>query len=145
VSIPETVDREFGGRCDPAQGMICYDLHGRFVTLTDSWQLFELSWAELAQRNFGVQAELSPGALMSVQFAFEAGDLPVDFWVDDVGFWNGVPTPAGAGGAGGGGQAGSGEAGASAEAGRAGDEPGSGGSGSGGSGSGSGEAGHGGA
>ena len=105
VQIPETVSREFGGSCDPDQGMVCFDQHGKYLTLTDDWQLFELPWDELKQRTFGTRATLRPEAIMGVQFALEKDALPAELWVDEIGFWD-----AGAGGEGGAG-GGSGQAG----------------------------------
>ena len=103
VIAPATVDKLYGGSCDPAAGQICWDSHGTFITLEDDWKWYEVPWAELTQRNVGTPAELSPSSILGVQFSFEVGDLPVDFWLDDVALWDGVrtPKPDGQGGAGG--------------------------------------------
>lgn len=120
VIAPATVDKQYGGTCDPAAGQVCFDSHGTFITLTDDWRLYEVPWAALTQRDFGTPAELLPSSIMGVQFSFEVGDLPTDFWLDDIALWDGVSTPpssdgdGGAGGEGGGG-------GADAAAGGAGD------------------------
>lgn len=88
-----TQDKEFGGSCDPDKGMICYDGHGTYETLTPEWTLYELPWAQFEQRGFGTPAALRPDQILVVQFAFEVGDLPVELWLDEVSFWDGKPTP----------------------------------------------------
>ena len=103
--IPATQDKEYGGTCDPAAGMTCYDSHTTtYLPLTDQWTLYELPWVAFQQRGFGAPVAFDPGAIMHVQFAFDAPELPTDFWLDEVSFWNGQATPPitnGEGGAGG--------------------------------------------
>ncbi len=122
---PATQDKEYGGTCDPAKGMICYDVHTTTpLALSDRWTLYEVPWASFKQRGFGTPAALDHDALMGVQFAFDSPELPVDFWLDEVSFWDGKVTPplTGEGGTGGaGGESGvePSEAGAGGTAGRA--------------------------
>jgi hypothetical protein len=101
ISMPEVNEKEFGGTCDPEAGETCYDMHGVFVTLGEEWQVYELPWEVFQQRGFGKQVPFNPATIFSLQFSFETADLPVDVWLDDIGFWDGVPHELGAGGAGG--------------------------------------------
>ncbi|MES1179086.1 MAG: hypothetical protein ABUL62_32530 [Myxococcales bacterium] len=107
---PADQAKEFGGNCDPNAGMVCYDTHTTSVTLSDQWTLYELPWSLFKQRGFGAPAVFQQNALMALQFAFDTPDLPVDFWLDEVSFWDGKATPApiGEGGAGGADAAGAG-------------------------------------
>ena len=103
--IPATQDKEYGGTCDPAAGMTCYDSHTtQALLLSDQWTLYELPWVAFQQRGFGTPASFDPGTIMHVQFAFDTPELPIDFWLDEVSFWDGKatsPTSNGEGGAGG--------------------------------------------
>ncbi len=103
AAMPGVIDKEYGGTCDPAQGQICNDGHGSFVTLTDQYQVVELPWSDFQQRNYGTPVAFEPKTILALQFQFEAARLPIDFWLDDVAFWDGVPAASGAGGAGSGG------------------------------------------
>jgi len=111
---PPTQDKEYGGKCDSSAGMVCYDNHTTALTLTNDWKLYELPWSVFKQRGFGAPVVLDPGSVMAVQFAFDTPDLPIDFWLDEVSFWDGKVTPpmdSGEGGAGGeGGMGGAGPA-----------------------------------
>jgi hypothetical protein len=92
--VPDVIDKEFGGNCDPDQGHVCYDLHGKLITLSsDAYQTFELAWSDFQQRNFGRQVDFDPAAVSFLQLAFETPDLPVQLWLDDVEFWDGTPAP----------------------------------------------------
>jgi hypothetical protein len=103
LAMPEVVDKEFGGKCDPSQ-QACYDHHGTFVTLSDDFTIHELPWSSLTQRQFGEAVAFNPATIMSLYFSMEAANLPVDMWIDQVELWDGVPS-SGAGGAGGAGGA----------------------------------------
>ena len=111
LAIPATQHKEFGGACDPDKGQICYDIHSTFVTLAAEWTLYEVPWSAFRQRGFGTPAEFRPDEVVIVQFAFDNDVLPVELWLDDLSFWNGVSTPlttgtGGSGGTGGGNAAG---------------------------------------
>jgi hypothetical protein len=121
LSMPGVVDKEYGGFCDTEKGEICYDLHGTFISLTEEYRVYEVPWSQFVQRAYGKQVPFDAATIYALQFSFETPDLPVDFWLDDVAFWDGVPHGTGSGGAGGegggaggqaaGGQGGVGEAG----------------------------------
>jgi len=93
VPIPETVDKEFGGSCDPDKAMVCYDQHGVDITLTEQWQSYELSWSDFSQFGWGTPAVLAPESIQGLQWVFIPANLPVDLWWDNVTFWDGVHVP----------------------------------------------------
>lgn len=112
LQIPDIIDEQYGGTCRPSAGDVCYDAHGVWITLTPEWRAYAYKWSDFKQRNFGKQAAFRPGAIMSLQFSFEKEQLPVDFWLDDVGWDDGSPFGVTAsGGSGGGGTSGLGGAG----------------------------------
>lgn len=113
VPIRETVDKEYGGSCDPDKGMICYDQHTAPVTLGEAWQSYEIPWSELVQRGWGTPAELRPDAIQGLQLTFDPDSLPIDVWLDNVELWDGVTKPVAAsnGEGGQGGEAGAGGSG----------------------------------
>jgi hypothetical protein len=106
LQIPEIIDEQYGGTCRSSEGEVCYDAHGIWITLTPEWKAYSLKWSDFKQRGFGKKANFRPGAIMSMQFAFEKEVLPVDFWLDDVGWDDGSPFAV----TGGGGAAGIGDA-----------------------------------
>lgn len=124
VAMPEVIDKEYGGKCDPQLGQTCYDQHGVFITLTDDYRLYEVPWSMLAQRGFGARVTFNPKTIMTLYFSMEAPDLPVDLWLDDFSFWDGITSDLGAGGS-----AGTGVGGAPNEGGQAGETNGAGGAG----------------
>lgn len=131
VAMPEVVEKEYGGKCDPTAGQVCYDVHGAFVTLSDHYRVYELPWSSLTQRSFGVQVAFNPKTIMTLHFSMEKADEPAELWLDNVEFWDGTPstdTGAGGDGAGGDGAGGDGNAGSagSADAGSGGDSSGGG-------------------
>ncbi len=108
LGTPATQDKEYGGTCDPAAGMICYDVHTTTsIALNEQWTLYELPWSQFKQRGFGTPVPFRQDAVMGVQFAFDSPELPVDFWLDEVSFWNGQVTPPATGEGGAGGESGS--------------------------------------
>ena len=111
LMVPDIVDQEYGGKCNPSTGEVCYDTHGVWIMPGPAWQLYSFPWAAFTQRGFGKAAPFRPDTIMSLEYAFETADLPVDVWFDDVSFEDGsVPPENGAGGEGGAtsGQAGTG-------------------------------------
>jgi hypothetical protein len=121
LSMPATVDKEYGGTCDPAKGEVCYDIHGTFVTLQSDYRVFELPWSDFQQRNFGTVVDFDSKLISAVQFTFSPDELPIDLWLDDVAFWDGVPTPQGGSSGAGGASGAGGTAGAGGIAGAGGD------------------------
>jgi len=112
--VPEIVDQLYGGKCSPSAGQVCYDTHGVSITTGPAWQLYSLPWDQFAQRGFGLAAPFRPDAILSLEYAFEQGLLPVDIWFDDVSWEDGSPAPPENGTGGEGGTAGT-ESGASGQ------------------------------
>ncbi|HVY31098.1 MAG TPA: hypothetical protein VHB79_31295 [Polyangiaceae bacterium] len=133
VIMPGVTDKEYGGTCDPDKGQVCYDNHGVEIDLTPEFKTYELSWSSFQQRGYGTQVPFDPKTIFALQFAMEPVNLPVDLWVDELQFWDGVRPPddgvAGASAGGAGSEAGGAAAGASDRAGMGGVEGGSGGAG----------------
>ena len=83
LGIPETVPKDQqGGRCKEK----CWDTHSRVVMLTDNWETYEIPWEQLQQWGWGTEAKFDPSQVLSLQFAVDSKNLPVDFWIDDVEF-----------------------------------------------------------
>lgn len=82
VGIPETIPKEYDGVCVER----CYDTHSRVVLLTPDWETYEVPWVELQQWGWGTQARFDATRILSLQFAVDGKNLPVDFWLDDVAF-----------------------------------------------------------
>lgn len=102
LQVPEVIDEQYGGKCRPSDGDVCYDAHGIWITLTPDWKTYSFKWSDFKQRGFGKQTPFTPGAIMSLQFSFEKAELPVDFWLDDVSWDDGSTfPPPGVGGSGG--------------------------------------------
>lgn len=80
--IPETIPKEYDGLCAER----CYDTHSRVVMLTPDWETYEVPWAQLQQWGWGTQARFDASRVLSLQFAIDGKNLPVDFWLDDVAF-----------------------------------------------------------
>ncbi len=121
VAMPEVVDKQYGGECDPDRGQQCYDIHGAYVVLTDDYRVYEMPWSKLRQRGFGEAAIFDPKTIMTLHFAMEVADLPVDLWLDDVAFWDGKESGGDGGGVGGaGGAGGAGQGGEASEGGASG-------------------------
>jgi len=91
LQIPDIIDEQYGGTCRPSAGDTCYDAHGVWIALTPDWKAYSFKWSDFMQRSFGKRAAFRPGAIMSLQFSFEKEQLPVDFWLDDVGWDDGSP------------------------------------------------------
>lgn len=86
--IPETIPKEYDGTCTER----CYDTHSRVVLLTPEWETYEVPWAQLQQWGWGTQARFDATRVLSLQFAVDGKNLPVDFWLDDVAFIEQTPT-----------------------------------------------------
>lgn len=103
VVMPGVMDKEYGGTCDPDKGQVCFDYHGMDIALTPEFKTYELPWSSFLQRGFGTEVPFDSKTIFAIQFTMELANLPIDLWLDDVEFWNGVPTVVDphAGGAGG--------------------------------------------
>src|SRR5690606_31506141 len=82
LGVPETVPTDQEGRCKER----CWDTHSRIVMLSDEWETYVIPWEQLQQWGWGTEAPFTPEQVLSLQFAVDSKDLPVDFWIDDVEF-----------------------------------------------------------
>jgi hypothetical protein len=78
--MPETVASEYGGRCTER----CWDVHEATLHLTEEWQTREVRWDQLQQGGWGKSVRFDPKHLLSLEFAAKPGNLPADFWLDDL-------------------------------------------------------------
>lgn len=104
VATRQNIPVSFGGgdgTCDEGAGT-CWDAFNIWMELTDTWQLYAVRWADLAQTGWGAPATFDPTQLIQMGWNGPSG-VVTDFWIDQTGFISGdVPTtPPGAGGAGG--------------------------------------------
>jgi len=82
VQMTQVVSEEFGGSCVRD----CFDSHVTEVTLSKTWQRYQVRWEELAQRGFGQTLPFDPRSLSGLEFSVGTDQTPYDFWLDDVGF-----------------------------------------------------------
>jgi len=86
-----------GGKCGhgDASTAQCWDSFSKYVTLTDSWQRYEVKFSELLQEGWGYAAasvKLDPTSVYTIGFQVNgpmtttAAPVEVDFWIDDVYF-----------------------------------------------------------
>lgn len=90
-SVSDRYSRPEGGVCvlDGAIGEECYDNHGTPLTgLGTSWKEFQIPFAGLTQRGFGVPRPegLDTTAIYTLDFNLPVGS-PFDFWLDDISFY----------------------------------------------------------
>ena len=78
--MPETVASEYGGRCAER----CWDVHETTLRLTEGWQTHEVRWDQLQQEGWGKSVQFDSKRLLGIEFAAKPGNLPADFWIDDL-------------------------------------------------------------
>lgn len=78
----DTVPPEFEGKCKNR----CWDAHSKRVYFTDEWQQQVVLWSQLQQAGWGTEARFDTKHVLNLNFAAEAKDQPVDFWIDDLEF-----------------------------------------------------------
>jgi hypothetical protein len=61
------------------------------VILSDHWDTYVVPWNRVQQGGWGTEARFEPSRLVSLQFAADPKQLPVDFWVDDIEFVTAKP------------------------------------------------------
>jgi hypothetical protein len=72
----------------------CYDAHGSAVILSDDWQVFRVSFAELTQEGWGYPAAFDPSKILGLQWSAKLAPFDFtpaacfDFWIDDVAFYS---------------------------------------------------------
>ena len=71
----------------------CYDSHGAFFVVTNTWQLVRIPFVSLVQEGWGAPASFNPAHILTLEWSAKTspfGGLPAscfDFWVDDVAFY----------------------------------------------------------
>ena len=78
-----------GGSCAPAGTKACNDSYGAIIPLTADWKEQKVSFAQLAQANYGVVASFDPKQLLGLLFQHTDTKANWDFWIDDVKFYKG--------------------------------------------------------
>jgi hypothetical protein len=65
----------------------CEDAFGKVLTLTEAWQDFSFSWADLVQEAWGKSFPdgVQKSAIIAVQFQV-VQNTSFDYWVDNVAF-----------------------------------------------------------
>lgn len=74
-----------GGTCDPNAGQ-CSDHFGLAIPLDVDWQVYTVTWAELTQQGWGIDAEFDPGQIIEIQWQAPAL-APFDVHVDELSLW----------------------------------------------------------
>lgn len=85
VAAPVTsiVPVEEGGSCTAAEA--CHNAHETTVSLTASWQTYEVLWTDLEQLpGWGLPATFDPKSVLEILFAARPEAMPFDFWIDDI-------------------------------------------------------------
>jgi Carbohydrate binding domain (family 11) len=85
VQIAAVLETTVGGTCTPSmvEGQECDDVHGKTVTLTSSWQLYQIPFAMLTQEGWGKPAAFDKTTLTGVMFQTTPG-ASFDFSIDEV-------------------------------------------------------------
>jgi len=79
-----------GGECIDIDGdpEACYNGFGTALPVTTQWQLFELNFSRMSQRDFGHRADaLDTAHIYDVEFNLEPNAV-FDLWVDDLWFFD---------------------------------------------------------
>jgi len=87
VALPATHSVADGGDCVEK----CFDHPSKKLLLTAEWKQHTAAWSELAQAGFGAPAKFN-GIIMAINWASLAGPN-VNFWIDEIALYSGVPLP----------------------------------------------------
>lgn len=82
VATFDTTGPPGGGDCSEK----CYDHHQVIVQASPEWTTHELRWEALHQEGWGKPAAFDAASVVGIYFAPRPADLPLDIWIDDVGF-----------------------------------------------------------
>lgn len=85
----------------------CYDSHKTTVTLGADFADYTIYWNQLAQGGWGDHVDFNPKDLVTLIFEVGPGDMPFNYWLDNVAFVD-TPPSSGTGGSGAGGATGAG-------------------------------------
>ncbi len=95
AQVPGVVPVASGGTCADN----CYDSHKTSISVGADFAEYTLYWSQFQQAGWGTPAAFSGSAVTLIDFEVGAGDMPFDFWIDDVAFTDQPPPTTGAGGA----------------------------------------------
>ena len=89
IAIRSVISEEEGGTC--VQGDTdeeeCHNSHGLFLTLSDTWQQYQLPFDQIAQdEGWGQTFDFDPTTVVSILFQVGPNE-DFDFWIDEVGFY----------------------------------------------------------
>jgi hypothetical protein len=90
LNVSDVHTHEEGGVCDPKapdkDPKRCGDAFGGYVSLSQSWQLFTIDFAEMRQGGWGMRApSFDLTRLYALSFQYQAGNW--DIFIDDVSFF----------------------------------------------------------
>ncbi len=97
VAISDIDTAQAGGKCGQGDASAdqCWDDFCTYVTLTNTWQRFEVKFADLMQQGWGYAApsgKFDPTTAAIINFAVDApasataAPVTADFWIDDIYF-----------------------------------------------------------
>ncbi len=88
VQTAAVLPTTLGGTCVPSTtaGLECEDNHGKSLTLTSSWQSYQVPFAQLMQEGWGKPATFDKAALTGVLVQTAPG-ATFDFALDDLSFY----------------------------------------------------------
>jgi len=92
IATPPTTEASAGGEC-PTGDPLCYDHFGADILLTDTWTKKELTWAQMTQKGWGIQAPVGYAkeqSILAINFAPFLNTAGYDFWIDDIEFMTGT-------------------------------------------------------
>jgi hypothetical protein len=86
-----TVDTTYGGSCVPTSSS-CWDRYGAFRDIGATWQIQDVSFAQLVQEGWGLAVAKDLDHVFEIRFNYKPGGTPAnpssfDFWIDDVEFY----------------------------------------------------------
>jgi hypothetical protein len=80
-----TVDTNYGGSCVPTNA--CWDRYGAFRDFGPTWQIQDVSFAQLVQEGWGLAVAKDLDHVFEIRFLYKPGGTnpsSFDFWIDDV-------------------------------------------------------------
>jgi len=86
IRVSAVTPTMYGGTCVESSGS-CYHYHGVELTISDAWEPYRISFAELLREN-DWDGAFDPASVVGVEFRINNPASTKDFslWIDDVGF-----------------------------------------------------------
>jgi len=86
LAVPDGETSPLGGKCD-LKANLCHDDFGYDLELTEEFQYFSFTWAELVARNWSAMylPGIDSSKIYGIQFQVDR-DQDFDFWIDDLSF-----------------------------------------------------------